>query len=107
MYLEQRYALDLLQLSVWAGDAIKVSKRFDKHRAVLASVGYFVYGVAVRAPELPIPQFRTEIRPESNAHRPGPSNRRFYMVLGYMGGIIGCGALVKSTTPRYSLYIPL
>ena len=41
MYLEQRYALDLLQSSVLAGDAIKVSKRYDTHRAVLASVGYF------------------------------------------------------------------
>ena len=82
MYLEQGYALGLLQPWVWAGDAMKVSKRYDKHSAVLASVGYFAYGVAVRAPELPIPQFCTEFRPESNGHRPGPSKPFVYMGMG-------------------------
>ena len=82
MYLDHRYALDLLQPSVWAGDAIKLSKRYDKHSAVLASVGYFAYGVAVRAPELPIPRFRIEIRPESNGQCPRLSNRRFCIVFG-------------------------
>ena len=44
-----------------------------------------VNGVTVRAPELSIPQFRIEIRPESNGQPPRPSNLYFYMVLGYRG----------------------
>ena len=65
------------------GWGIKVSKWYDKHKTVLASIWILCLdGFAIKALELSIPQLRTEFQPESNESRPGPSNHRFYIAWG-------------------------
>ena len=62
------------------GWGIKVSKRYDTHKTVLASIWILCLDrFAIKALELSIPQLRIEFRPESNESRPGPSKHRFYI----------------------------
>ena len=65
------------------GWGIKVSKRYDTHKTVLASIWILCLDrFAIKALELSIPQLRTEFRPGSNESRPGPSKHRFYIAWG-------------------------